>query len=76
MRFGLGRGDLLRQVEESHDPDGEELGSRRIREVLLRMAPDATPAEIAQALLQASCRFTRGAEAEDDRTIVVLRVAD
>ncbi|HYG61898.1 MAG TPA: SpoIIE family protein phosphatase, partial [Thermoanaerobaculia bacterium] len=63
-------------VEESHDPDGEELGSRRIREVLLRMAPDATPAEIAQTLLQASCRFTRGAEAEDDRTIVVLRVAD
>jgi sigma-B regulation protein RsbU (phosphoserine phosphatase) len=63
-------------VEESRDPEGEELGSRRIREILLRLADDATPTEIAQALLQASHRFTRGTEAEDDRTIVVLRVAD
>jgi sigma-B regulation protein RsbU (phosphoserine phosphatase) len=63
-------------VEESHNPEGEELGSARIRELLLRLPPDITPAEVAQSLLDASCAFTRHADPEDDRTIVVLRVAE
>lgn len=60
-------------VEESRNPAGEALGSDRIRQVLRRMA-DSSAAEIAQALLEATDRFSGTAEPSDDRTVVVLKV--
>jgi sigma-B regulation protein RsbU (phosphoserine phosphatase) len=60
-------------VEESRNPAGEGLGSDRIRQVLQRMA-GSSAAEIAQALLDATDRFSGTAEPSDDRTVVVLKV--
>lgn len=60
-------------VEESRNPEGEALGSDRIRQVLRRMA-GSSAAEIAQALLDATERFSGTAEPSDDRTVVVLKV--
>ncbi|HBL30781.1 MAG TPA: hypothetical protein DD490_28430 [Acidobacteria bacterium] len=60
-------------VEESRNPAGEGFGSDRIRQVLQRLA-NASAAEIAQALLEATERFAGAAEAADDRTVVVLKV--
>lgn len=60
-------------VEESRNPEGEALGSDRIRQVLRRTA-GSSAAEIAQALLDATERFSGTAEPSDDRTVVVLKV--
>jgi phosphoserine phosphatase RsbU/P len=60
-------------MEESRNAEGEMLGSDRIRQVLQRTA-DASAAEIAQALLGATERFSGTAEPSDDRTVVVLKV--
>jgi sigma-B regulation protein RsbU (phosphoserine phosphatase) len=60
-------------VEESRNPDDEALGSERIREVLRRSA-SGSAVEIAQALLDASERFSGRSEPSDDRTVVVLKV--
>jgi sigma-B regulation protein RsbU (phosphoserine phosphatase) len=60
-------------VEESRNSQGEALGADRIRHVLRRMA-GSSAAEIAQALLEATERFSGTAEPSDDRTVVVLKV--
>jgi len=60
-------------VEESRNPAAEAFGTDRIRQVLRRLA-DASAREIAQALLEATERFSGAAEASDDRTVVVLKV--
>ena len=62
-------------VEESRNAAGEALGSDRIRQVLHRVA-DNSAAEIAQALLDATERFSGREEPSDDRTVVVLKVVD
>ncbi len=60
-------------VEESRNAAGEALGGDRIRQVLYRVA-DHSAGEIAQALLEATERFSGREEPSDDRTVVVLKV--
>jgi sigma-B regulation protein RsbU (phosphoserine phosphatase) len=75
----LGPGDVVALcsdgVEESRNSQGEALGADRIRQVLRRTATSSA-AEIAQALLEATERFSGTAEPSDDRTVVVLKVVD
>ena len=62
-------------IEESRNPQEEALGADRIRQVLRRTAAGSA-AEIAQALLDATERFSGMAEPSDDRTVVVLKVVE
>jgi sigma-B regulation protein RsbU (phosphoserine phosphatase) len=75
--FHLKPGDVVVMcsdgVEESRNAAGEALGSERIRQVLQRLV-DSSAAEIAQALLEATERFSGREEPSDDRTVVVLKV--
>ena len=75
--IGLEPGDVVALcsdgVEESRNAAGEALGGDRIRQVLYRVA-NLSAAEIAQALLEATDRFSGREEPSDDRTVVVLKV--
>ena len=62
-------------VEESLNPNGIEFGRQRLEDTLKRLAPGSAR-EIAQGLLESTRRFSGSAEAYDDRTIVVIKVAD
>jgi serine phosphatase RsbU (regulator of sigma subunit) len=53
-------------LNEAVDPDEQEFGMTRLRELF---AQAETPARI----LEAVTRFERGARAADDKTIVVMR---
>jgi sigma-B regulation protein RsbU (phosphoserine phosphatase) len=62
-------------VEESLNPNGIEFGRQRLEDTLKRLAPGSAR-EIAQGLLESTRRFSGSAEAYDDRTIVVIKVAN
>lgn len=58
-------------LTESFDPQGEEYGEARLREVLTRTGGWAAEAVLA-AVLEASARFRAGARPSDDLTCLVL----
>jgi len=80
LRLRLDRGDTLilhsDGLIESQNARGELYGSERLREAAGRLAgsPNASPARIANGLLESVDRFTRRAPLGDDRTLIVLRV--
>lgn len=61
-------------LNEAADPDEEEFGNDRLRN-LVAAQRDADAAAIPRAILDAVTTFERGAKATDDKTIVVLRRA-
>ena len=69
MSLSLGRGESLilysDGLAEARSCDGEEFGTRRIREA----ARGGTARQIAESVIAASSDFAR----EDDLTLVVLR---
>jgi len=74
----LGPGDLLLLytdgIVEAVDPDGEEYGLDRLKQVCQRHH-GAAPAAIAEALDHDLLAFVRGTPFPDDRTIVLVRRA-
>jgi phosphoserine phosphatase RsbU/P len=60
-------------LEESRDAKDEELGGDRVREVLRGLAAGSA-SEIAQGLLDACRRYSGKSGADDDRTVVVLKL--
>jgi len=72
----LAPGDLLflftDGIVEAENPDGEEFGLDRLRELCVTRRTE-TPAEIAGALEGALETFTRGEPQGDDRTYVVIQ---
>jgi sigma-B regulation protein RsbU (phosphoserine phosphatase) len=77
VEMKLERGDVLVAFTdgliEAHNPDGEEFGEGRVRQALIRNA-HLTAAEIEQQMLRAVKAWTRGAEQEDDLTLVIFKV--
>lgn len=75
LRIDLQPGDVLviysDGVEDCQAPDEEEFGIERVREVLAVGGDSAS--EIAVLLMEATERHAAGAEAYDDRTILVLK---
>jgi sigma-B regulation protein RsbU (phosphoserine phosphatase) len=61
-------------LNEAADPDEEEFGNDRLRELFIAAHADDAAA-IAPRVLEAITTFERGAKATDDKTIVVLRRA-
>lgn len=59
-------------LSEAANPEEEEYGMERLREVVARAAKGAVQ-DIAPAVLGAVQQFERGAHATDDKTMVVLR---
>jgi serine phosphatase RsbU (regulator of sigma subunit) len=74
--FAMERGDLYAAISdgifEATDPADEDFGVERVIEVI-RENLESTAAEILTAILQATERFTQGAPAEDDRTIILIK---
>ena len=62
-------------IEESLDVDEEEFGRARLETALQGLA-GGSAREIADGLLEAVRSYSGSAEISDDRTVVVLRVAD
>lgn len=60
-------------VTEAGNAAGEFYGRARLEAVLARAGTDASPAEVGAAIREDVARFTAGAEASDDLTIVVVR---
>jgi len=58
-------------LNEAADPDDEEFGMARLRELFAQ--PQTSAAETPARILEAITRFERGARAADDKTIVVMR---
>ena len=58
-------------LNEAADPDDEEFGMSRLRELFAQ--PQSSVAAFPTLILEAITRFERGARATDDKTIVVLR---
>jgi sigma-B regulation protein RsbU (phosphoserine phosphatase) len=58
-------------LNEAADPDDEEFGMTRLRELFAQ--PQSSTAETPARILEAITRFERGARAADDKTIVVMR---
>jgi sigma-B regulation protein RsbU (phosphoserine phosphatase) len=71
-----GDGDLLVAVTdgllEARLPDGDEFGIDRIRDLVGGLDPDATPDEVAEALVDA-VRLACVTPLRDDATVVVVR---
>jgi len=59
-------------VTEAVNPAGEFYGRARLEAVLARAGAGASPAEVGAAIREDVARFTAGAEASDDLTIVVV----
>lgn len=59
-------------VTEAGNAAGEFYGRARLEAVLARAGTDASPAEVGAAIREDVARFTAGAEASDDLTIVVV----
>jgi serine phosphatase RsbU (regulator of sigma subunit) len=74
----LGPGDLLLLytdgIVEAVDPDGEEYGLDRLKQVCRRHHGSA-PAAVAEALDRDLLAFVRGTPFPDDRTVVLVRRA-
>ncbi len=74
----LGPGDLLLLytdgIVEAVDPDGEEYGLDRLKQVC-RSHHGAAPAAVAEALDRDLLAFVRGTPFPDDRTVVLVRRA-
>jgi len=74
----LGPGDLLLLytdgIVEAVDPDGEEYGLDRLKQVC-RRHHGSTPAAVAEALDRDLLAFVRGTPFPDDRTVVLVRRA-
>ena len=74
----LGPGDLLvlytDGIVEAVDPDGEEYGLDRLKQLCLRHR-GAAPAAVAEALDRDLLAFVRGTPFPDDRTVVLVRRA-
>jgi phosphoserine phosphatase RsbU/P len=80
LRLRLARGDTLilysDGLTEGQNASGQLYGIERLREAAGRLAarPDGSAARVADGLLEAVARFTRGTPLGDDRTLVVLKV--
>jgi len=61
-------------VSEARLPDGSEFGTDRIAEVVQRSAPEATPDDVAEAVMSAM-RDACVSPLRDDATVVVLRLS-
>jgi serine phosphatase RsbU (regulator of sigma subunit) len=76
----LGGGDRLvcftDGITEAMGPDGGMFGDDRLQATLRGIAPDLPSREVAARLLAQVDRFTGGAEPDDDRTLLVLRVRE
>ncbi len=76
-RVNLWPGDLLLLytdgVTEAPGPDGEELGTARVEQIL-RECYHRTPDEIADHLVAETTRYSEAALPEDDATLVVVKV--
>ena len=59
-------------ITESRNAKGEEFGTERIVEVV-RANPTASSEELVRKIFDATSEFTAGEDAEDDRTVVVVR---
>jgi len=77
VEIKLERGDVLVAFTdgliEARNPEGEEFGEERVRQTLVRTA-HLTAAEIEEQMLRAVKAWTRGAEQEDDLTLVIFKV--
>jgi len=76
-RVNLWPGDLLLLytdgVTEAPGPDGEELGTARLEQIL-RESYHHSPDEIADRLVSETTRYSEAALPEDDATLVVVKV--
>ncbi len=59
-------------LNEAADPEEEEFGTPRLRELFVEEHKSAT-GDIPKRVVDAVTRFERGAKATDDKTIVILR---
>ena len=77
VRWKVRPGDMLviasDGVEDALNDRGEEFGRERLELTLRRLAGDSAT-RMASGLLEATQRFTGGAESYDDRTIVALKL--
>ena len=77
--FRLAVGDrlvfLTDGIIEAASPSGDPFGFERLEE-LLRAEVDSDPARLQEAILAAVAEHAAGRAAEDDRTLVVLRVEE
>lgn len=75
----LGGGDSLvlysDGILESFSPDGQEFGLEGIRRALAMVAGAESASEVGTALLEAAAGHRLGREADDDVTILVVRMA-
>ncbi len=78
-RFALAGGDrlvfLTDGIVEASNPSGEPFGFERL-EALLRAEADSDPARLHEAILSAVDGHAAGHPAEDDRTLLVVKVLD
>ncbi|MEO8189533.1 MAG: SpoIIE family protein phosphatase [Acidobacteriota bacterium] len=78
-RFELAAGDrvvfLTDGIVEASNPSGEPFGFERL-EALLRTEADSDPARLHEAILSAVDGHAAGHPAEDDRTLLVVKVLD
>ena len=76
--FELAAGDVLvfytDGISEATNADGELYGEERLVEFLSALPPGLHPEAIAQSILREIERHLGRLEAQDDRTLVVLRV--
>jgi anti-sigma regulatory factor (Ser/Thr protein kinase) len=59
-------------IYEYHDPDNEQFGEERVRQLVAAHRGES-PEALARVLLKAVTDFARGAPQEDDMTIVLLK---
>jgi sigma-B regulation protein RsbU (phosphoserine phosphatase) len=76
----LGSGDLLvfytDGISEATNADGELFGEERLVEFVAGLPPALNPESIAQSILREVEKHLGRLEAQDDRTLVVLRVRE
>ncbi len=80
MTLDLQPGDLLvfasDGIVESENPKHEEFGSERLFSLLSTMSPKDSVEDVSGAILLATDEFSGSAPPHDDRTLLVLRVAE
>jgi serine phosphatase RsbU (regulator of sigma subunit) len=62
---------------ESTDPTKQEFGIDRLADVLRNLVPGGSAENISAAILDATDEFSgSSSEAQDDRTLIILRVTE
>jgi sigma-B regulation protein RsbU (phosphoserine phosphatase) len=78
--LGLSPGDRVvfytDGISEAFNQEGEQFGDERLCEVVERMPPDASAREISERVMDAVREFLGEVDAQDDMTLLVLRVLE